>query len=293
MNSLGHVVRPMGSIMEFRTALHALGAEALSAASRFTQAANSRARWPTLHSRVETTDMQEDCVIEQFRYETDLRAPCVSWVDSRYACPTVIDEADVSHLSPDLVIGTQSDFLPREEQGFPAITNWSQLALARSVWSAPGHSLDGASLRSAGRSVRPLIENGVMRKVGDKLEVAELPERPFGEIIAIELKMKDWRKAIRQAARYQSFADLSYIAMPETAVRDEVLNAAEMLGVGVLALAPGRCELIADAEPSTIIDPALASLASELLFSTETGQKQFPRAAGSRRGIATEPVLVG
>ncbi len=32
--------------------------------------------------------------------------------------------------------------------------------------------------------------------------------------IAVELKLRDWRRALRQAAYYQLGADLSYIAMP-------------------------------------------------------------------------------
>jgi hypothetical protein len=33
-------------------------------------------------------------------------------------------------------------------------------------------------------------------------------------LIAVELKLKDWRRALRQAAYYQFGSDLSYIAMP-------------------------------------------------------------------------------
>lgn len=267
--------------------------QALSTASQFSRGENSRAQWLTLHNRVETMDMQPECDTQIFRYETELRDPCVSWLESRFAGCTVVDECDVSHLAPDLVIGTNSDFRLRAQQGFPAITNWSQLALARSVWHSKGHRVGGAALRSTGRSVRPLIDNGVMREINGELEVSEIPKCPFSQIVAVELKMKDWRKAISQASRYQSFADLSYIALPYGVVQGNVLDAATMLGVGVLALIPGECELLVEAKRSRIIDPALASLASELAFSAATGQKQFLRAAGSRRGIVNEPVLVG
>lgn len=36
----------------------------------------------------------------------------------------------------------------------------------------------------------------------------------FNHLIAVELKLKDWKRALRQAAYYQLGVDYSYIAMP-------------------------------------------------------------------------------
>lgn len=61
---------------------------------------------------------------------------------------------------------------------------------------------------------------------------------PIGvRVIAIEAKLRDWKRAIEQACGYLGFANEAYIAMPErTARRPQVLQACETASIGVLAV---------------------------------------------------------
>lgn len=65
------------------------------------------------------------------------------------------------------------------------------------------------------------------------------------EIIAVELKLKNWKRALRQAAYYQLGADFSYIAMPfysavEVFKRKQYL---EKEGVGLYAVLLDKFEV--------------------------------------------------
>ncbi len=44
------------------------------------------------------------------------------------------------------------------------------------------------------------------------------------ELIAFELKLKDWKRAIKQAFRYKSFSNISYVVIPSVGVHLAVKN---------------------------------------------------------------------
>ena len=56
------------------------------------------------------------------------------------------------------------------------------------------------------------------------------------ELVAIECKERDWRRALRQAERYRAAADSVFIAMPAHAVTDNVTQAAATVGIGILGV---------------------------------------------------------
>jgi hypothetical protein len=56
----------------------------------------------------------------------------------------------------------------------------------------------------------------------------------LSRIIAIEAKIRHWRKALEQAVANTWFASHSYILIPETSVIDRVTEAAKKFGIGVL-----------------------------------------------------------
>ena len=53
---------------------------------------------------------------------------------------------------------------------------------------------------------------------------------------AVELKLTDWQKALRQAAIYQLCADLCYVAMPSDSVAKADVSEFEQAGVGLLSV---------------------------------------------------------
>lgn len=76
--------------------------------------------------------------------------------------------------------------------------------------------------------------------------------RPRGETIAIELKLKDWRRALYQAMIYQLCSDFVFIALPET--KAQKIDHAELAkhGVGLIVVGEhGRCRTSLEATRST------------------------------------------
>lgn len=75
------------------------------------------------------------------------------------------------------------------------------------------------------------------------------------EAIAIELKLKDWKKAIIQAKNYQLGCDFVYLAFPLMSVYNIIKKAEHLLkkdGIGLLVITENSCEVrkIIDAKPS-------------------------------------------
>lgn len=67
---------------------------------------------------------------------------------------------------------------------------------------------------------------------------ADLVATRGGEVLAVELKLRDWREALRQAVAYQLGADRTWIAMPLAAASRACRHRYrfEREGVGLFAL---------------------------------------------------------
>ncbi len=84
-----------------------------------------------------------------------------------------------------------------------------------------------------------------------------------GEVIAIEAKVTDWRRALGQAVLNQYCADRSYVALYDKNLSDAVLEAALGFGVGVIAIGESHCRVVGNARRNAPI----ASLRRKLLTS--------------------------
>ena len=93
-----------------------------------------------------------------------------------------------------------------------------------------------AALENVGAIVE---EGGVFRLVHEWRDI--LPE-----IVAVEVKVSDWRRATRQAARNRVFAHRVYVALPE-AVATRVKGEPEFAtkGIGVVAIHPDGTSRVA------------------------------------------------
>jgi len=78
-----------------------------------------------------------------------------------------------------------------------------------------------------------------------------------GQMIAIEVKLRDWRRVIIQAFLNRVFADRSYVAVPERMVTDALRAEVQRWQLGLLVLddkAGVRIEHVAPAlDPSKIL----------------------------------------
>lgn len=75
------------------------------------------------------------------------------------------------------------------------------------------------------------------------------------KVVAIELKLKDWKKAIIQLKNYQLGADFVYLAVPLFRVYSILRKAKHILekdGIGLLVITEENCEVrkIIDPKPS-------------------------------------------
>lgn len=76
-------------------------------------------------------------------------------------------------------------------------------------------------------------------------------------IIAIEVKLEDWRRALKQASINQLFACYSYIAVPEDLairLKNEHGPIFRNHGVGIIGVCQG-CRIVLEAEKSAYIYP--------------------------------------
>lgn len=82
-------------------------------------------------------------------------------------------------------------------------------------------------------------------------------------VAAVELKLRDWGGALRQAMAYQLGADFAWVAMPlDSAARAlRFRDRFEREGVGLLGVVHGECRELVPARPSPRLLPPLGDTA--------------------------------
>jgi len=91
-------------------------------------------------------------------------------------------------------------------------------------------------------------------------------ETSISQSIAIEVKLKDWRRALNQAYRYKWFATESYVLLDEAKSGPAKKNICEFvkIGVGLLTVdLSGSMEIVYDPGISSPIDNRMAMLLNE------------------------------
>lgn len=86
--------------------------------------------------------------------------------------------------------------------------------------------------------------------------------------VAIELKLYDWKKALKQALVYQLCADYVYVAFPESSLTRVQINAFSEFGIGFIAVSPDRCRQVLKAKKSIELMPHYKS---EMIRMTKRG----------------------
>ena len=70
------------------------------------------------------------------------------------------------------------------------------------------------------------------------VELVKKYESTIRDVVAIEAKLKDWKRALNQAYRYKWFASRSYVLLDNAHLKPAIknLNAFQTLGVGLMSL---------------------------------------------------------
>lgn len=228
--------------------------------------------------------------------ETELRDPVAAWLVERVNGAVIADEVDLGWASPDLVAAEPRHLEVRATPGpvSPMVLTSAQ------VWAL--YDLDVPKcrddLRVASSSswtryrvdvLEPLANSGLL-ECGEEDVWTRLrePDEAFDPMIAVELKIRDWRRAIHQASQYRAFVRSSYIAMPAGNVTAACVDAARARGVGVLAVLSDEVDCVLEAPQEDPLDARVRTLVSEIVLAGYLGLREH-RPAGSPGGA---PMLV-
>lgn len=91
---------------------------------------------------------------------------------------------------------------------------------------------------------------GAVRLEGESFSLSEAWRNVLPQIVSVEAKVNDWRKAFRQASRNKIFSHKSFIALPDN-VAKRASNAPEFrrLGIGILAVSSkGKVSIMVEAK---------------------------------------------
>lgn len=221
-----------------------------------------------------------------FLTEADLADPVAGWLAAQAGSVVVAAEIDAGSGIADLVAGRLQHGADSSRGAFHDPFASAVLELARTPvleselrrWAPIGWR----SLRS--RVLAPLLADGLLvreHREDDDVYVSRAdPDDPFEQLVAVELKLRDWRRAVAQAGRYRLFAERSYVALPAMRINDNVVAEAVRNRVGVLAVGTDRSVRPA-CHPATApaLQPARRRWASEQLL--RALQHPCSRPAGS------------
>jgi hypothetical protein len=225
-----------------------------------------------------------------FRYETELAAPALRHFRRR-------GDWDFAHelvalrAAPDLVAGRRAPTFAARAAGPPPVTNGLVLRLLEFAAAGVGE----AELRAWApwgwrdlkkRALEPALAAGLIEFVDGRWQAPQL-QLPYGELVAIELKLRDWRKGIRQSRANQAFAAEAWLVMPNPP--DEALKLASWVGVGLVGVAEGGTTQLVAAAVREPLSPFASRLFGELVYEQALeqrlpGAEKLRPLAGSPRG---------
>lgn len=116
------------------------------------------------------------------------------------------------------------------------------LAYLRAVGRARPNTISarlGQSLRAVERNLSALVDSNIVIFDRGGYALAEGWRAVLPEVVTVEVKVSDWRRAISQAARNQLFAHRSFVALPAAvAERVKADRLFRELGIGLLEVEP-------------------------------------------------------
>jgi hypothetical protein len=122
------------------------------------------------------------------------------------------------------------------------VTLHAMLAYLRVVGRARSETISarlGKSLRAVERNLSSLVEANIVIVDRGSYTLSEDWRAVLPEIVTIEVKVGDWRRALAQAARNRIFAHRSFVALPEQAAeRVKTETIFRELGIGLLKVDP-------------------------------------------------------
>jgi DNA-binding MarR family transcriptional regulator len=121
------------------------------------------------------------------------------------------------------------------------VTTRAMLAYLRAVGCARSETISarlGKTRKSVERNLSSLVEANIIIVEHGRYALSRDWRAVLPEIVTIEVKVGDWRRAVAQAARNRIFAHRSFVALPErVAVRVKAESIFREQGIGILEVA--------------------------------------------------------
>lgn len=193
--------------------------------------------------------------------------------------PMSFPEFSVGRGIADLYIVDEDRNALRKRKGLavPAVTDKTQNQIVELIGRADGiryeellEYLSRHKLINTEHHLNMLFEQGVIYSNDtQRVYVKEIANtNVIKHSVAIEAKVRDWRKGIKQALRYKNFADKSYLALYEShiSVAKENLHVFEALNIGLIGVSDTGINVYYEPSANTK-DPVKCLLASERVYS--------------------------
>lgn len=104
--------------------------------------------------------------------------------------------------------------------------------------------LSGASLSSSRKAIKDFIQAGFCQDKGNGIYIKNRQPRALcTSVVAIEAKLKDWKKALWQATRYKTFANESWVVLDRRYSRPAISNLTEFkkFNIGLATFSTDGC----------------------------------------------------
>ena len=121
-----------------------------------------------------------------------------------------------------------------------------------------------------GRVIYPLLNSGYIEECGDKYKKVSDIKVETRNLIAVEAKLRDWRRAFKQALRYRLFANRVFVVLANSNIKPLIKNGGlEMYreeGIGLATVdTHGSLQMLLEAKKNKPFSFQLGILARQLL----------------------------
>lgn len=123
-------------------------------------------------------------------------------------------------------------------------------------------------------SANKLIDLNYVKKEDDLLIAERTYRKAVKQSIAIEVKLKNWKRALKQAYRYKWFSEKSFVCLPHSNIKPAIKNihSFQKINVGLIELSPeGGMNILYDPGPNHPISEDMAILLNENVLSEING----------------------
>lgn len=147
---------------------------------------------------------------------------------------------------PDVLLYADTDGSSTDVATLAMLRPWMAPLLSRNAVRRIGSVADlvratGASTEAARHIAKQLEALGRLTRFDhESFEILPIEKFPFPKVVAIEIKLRDWNRALVQAFRYRNFATEAWVLLDHAFVRPAIqqLQRFSSTGVGLASFTP-------------------------------------------------------